>query len=57
MSCIHFSSEILTYLDEVEHHCDATLESSKIQLQTVKDSTRHTELKLTMPRSVNYVLG
>ncbi|XP_033609333.1 uncharacterized protein LOC111869461 isoform X2 [Cryptotermes secundus] len=43
--------EILTYLDEVEHYCDATLVSSKNQLQAVKDSTRNNELKLTtVPR-------
>jgi hypothetical protein len=54
----HFSSEILTYLDEVEYYCDATLESSKNQLQAVKDSTRNSELKLTtVPRLVNSVSG
>jgi hypothetical protein len=57
-SFLHFSSEILTYLDEVEHYCDATLESSKNELQAVKDSTRNSELKVTtVPRLVNSVFG
>jgi len=43
----------LTYLDEVEHCCDATLESAKNQLQAMEDITKNTELKLiTVPRLV-----
>ena len=49
----HSCRDILTYLDEIEQCCDATLESAKNELQKVQDSTRETELKMvSMPKLV-----
>jgi hypothetical protein len=56
-SYLYLSSDILTYLDEVEHCYDATLDSAKRQLRAVKNTTQNSELKfLTVPRLVNFVL-
>jgi len=43
----------LTFLDEVEHCCDATTMTAKTQVQGVKDTTQN-ELNCTaVPRLVN----
>lgn len=48
----------MTYLDEVEHYSDASLESSKIQLQSERNSAQNVEGKMTtMPRLVNSSFG
>jgi len=52
-SFLHFFSDILTFLDEVEHCCDTTTESAGTQFQAVKDTTQN-ELSFTaVPRLVN----
>jgi hypothetical protein len=51
---LHFSRDILTFLDEVERCCETTSESTKTQFQAVKNTRQSNELKFTaVARFVN----